>query len=241
MVKIEEKINIENKRDYDKEPIVIEDISPQFMWLSFKYILFPCLLLVFIIIYLFYPDKSIDFYKLLIFVPISSFPAYFQFKNTKNKRKIFMYEKKICYKQENEIITEISLTKKIEFYKSFQNYYHKSQNRLKIWHLVLIFLIGLIITKSFLVNFIIFVSAFLFSFISYQIIKFIYTSKYYFANNLLIFNKSDFISIPVMNEKDYAEIEKYFIRENIYLNNFPYFYKFVYGYENINLIKDKNN
>lgn len=240
MEHVTQSTNPSTPRDYDKEPIVIEDYNPQFMWLSFKYILFPLLIVVWIILTFYFPDKRFDWSKLLIFIPIASWPAYRQYKNTKGKRKIFLYKNTICYKHDDQLITDISFDKSPKFYRSFQNFYHKSQSRLKIWHFVLFFLMGVLITKSFTLNMLIFFFAFGFAFISFQIIKsFISTAKSKFYHSVLVIEEDEVISIPLLKQDDYVSVEKYFAMRGIAMNTFPVIHKVIYGYENIEINEGK--
>lgn len=235
MEKTTQGINPSTPRDYDKDPIVIEDYNPLFMWLSFIYILFPLLILLWIVSFLYFSDKSFDFSKLLIFIPIASWPAYSQYKNTKGKRKVFLSNSKISYKHNDQLITEIFLDKSPKLYRSFQNFYHKSQGRLKIWHFALFFLIGVLITKSFTLNTLIFLFAFGFAFLSLQIIKLIIqTGKYRFYHALIVIVEDEIISIPLLKKDDYIAVEEYFSIRNISVDSLPKFHKFIYGYENIN-------
>ncbi len=235
-----QKNNQTKMRDYDKEPIVIEDYNPLFMWLSFKYVLFPLLILLWIVSFLYFPDKSFDFSKFLIFIPIASWPAYSQYKNTKGKRKVFLKNNKISYQHDNQLITEIFLDKSPSFFQSFQNFYHKSQSRLKIWHLALIFLMGVLITQSFMLNTFIFLFAFWFAFLALQIIKLIiHIGKYRFYHALLIILEDEVISIPLLKKDDYTEVEEYFAKRNICISSLPKFHKFIYGYENIDIKQGK--
>ncbi|MBP1680713.1 MAG: hypothetical protein H6Q35_1052 [Proteobacteria bacterium] len=227
-------------RDYDKEPIIIEDYNPLFMWLSFIYVLFPLLTLFFIVAILYFPNKSFDFSKLLIFILIASWPAYNQYKNTKGKRKIFLNKNKISYQHDNQLITEIYFDKSPSFFRSFQNFYHKSQSRLKIWHLALIFLMGILITQSLILNIFIFLFAFWFAFLALQIIKLvIHIGEYRFYHALLVILDNEVISIPLLKQDVYTEVEEYFSKHNIHIGSLPKFHKFIYGYENIDIKQGK--
>jgi hypothetical protein len=46
-----------NKRDYDKEPIYIQDINPLVPWLTMIYFIFPLILIIVILSFLFFLRK----------------------------------------------------------------------------------------------------------------------------------------------------------------------------------------
>ncbi|MFK5937959.1 MAG: hypothetical protein QM497_06115 [Sulfurimonas sp.] len=187
-----------------------------------------------------FPENVFEFSKLLIFIPIASWPVYRQYKNTKGKRKIVLSNQKVIYRHNDYVITEIFLDKLPSFYLSFQNFYHKSQNSLKVWHLAIVFLMGVLITQSFLLNLSIFLFAYLYAFLALQIVKFIvYRGRYRFYHALLVMREEDIIAIPLLNEDDYLSIKVYFTKKNTYMESLPKFYKFIYGFENINIKQGK--
>jgi len=231
-----EKMQNTTERDYDKEPIIIEDYNPLFAWLSFKYVVFPSLLVLFVVLFFYFPENIVEFSKLFIILPIASWPAYRQYKDTKGERKIVLSNHKIFYKHNDYVLTEIFLDNSSSFYLSFQNYYHKSQNRLKVWHLAIIFLMGVLITQSFWLNLFIFLFAYLYAFLALQMVKFIlYGKRYRFYHALLVMREEDLVAIPFLKKSDDVEVHRYFAQKGIDIASLPKFYKFIYGYENIEI------
>jgi hypothetical protein len=223
MEKTAQGINPATPRDYDKDPIVIEDYNPLFGWLSFKYILFPSLIISIII----EPHKL---WMLLILI----LPEYYIYRNSKEKRKIFLYKDRICYKHNDQLISEIFLEQNPRFFRSFQNYYHKSQDRLTFWHLIAVFLMGWLITKSLFLNSLIFLIVFSIILIAFQITKWIISKKYYrFFHAVLVILDDEVIGISLLNNNDYIKVEEYFGVHGIAMNTLPIYHKIIYGTEKI--------
>ena len=106
-------------RDYDKRPIVIKDYNSIFMFLEFLPIAIICFIASF-----FHDNKII-----LIFLTSQTF--YFNIRPYLfygRKRSLKIYNKKIEFLQASNIIESINLDEKFEIYKTYDDYYHKSQN-----------------------------------------------------------------------------------------------------------------
>ena len=106
-------------RDYDKRPIVIKDYNSIFMFLEFL----PTTIICFIASF-FHSNKII-----LIFLVSQAFYFYIRpYLFYGRKRIIKMSNEKIEFLQNNEPIETINLNEKFEIYKTYDDYYHKSQN-----------------------------------------------------------------------------------------------------------------
>ena len=106
-------------RDYDKRPIVIKDYNSIFMFIEFL----PTTIICFIASF-FHSNKII-----LIFLVSQAFYFYIRpYLFYGRKRIIKMSNEKIEFLQNNEPIETINLNEKFEIYKTYDDYYHKSQN-----------------------------------------------------------------------------------------------------------------
>ena len=106
-------------RDYDKRPIVIKDYNSIFMFIEFL----PTTIICFIAS--FFHDNKI----ILIFLVSQAFYFYIRpYLFYGRKRIIKMSNEKIEFLQNNEPIETINLNEKFEIYKTYDDYYHKSQN-----------------------------------------------------------------------------------------------------------------
>lgn len=236
MEHITQSINPFTPRDYDKDPIVIEDYNPLFQWLSFKYVGFIIVVIAMAVSNIYFSDKTFNWEKLLIMIPIASWPSYNQYKNTKGKRKIFLYKDKISYKHNDQIISEILFEQTPKFFRSFQNFYHKSQDRLTFWYLIIVFFMGWLITKSLVLNSLIFLIVFSITMLAFQITKWVISkSAYRFFHSILVIHDDEIIGVSLLNKNDYLKVEEYFSVHNIGINTLPIYHKCIYGYEKIEI------
>lgn len=124
MVKTEEKINTENKRDYDKEPIVIEDINPKIMYEYINKIFLLGLLVIIINPFnILWTNMIGGFIALLIIY----YPIYKRYKNLK-KRLIVLKEKKIHVYYENKELYKLAIKDINLIEKTYQSFYTKEQS-----------------------------------------------------------------------------------------------------------------
>ena len=114
------------KRDYDKEPIIIEDYNSLFLFLFMVSFLPLC-----IFVYIYNPfnvEKTDSFARnLLIIIPLMIFPYLRSYFRAKGKRKIVLENRSIKFLHENILIEEIEVSKISEIKKTYSDIYHKSQ------------------------------------------------------------------------------------------------------------------
>ncbi|MSN97123.1 hypothetical protein F1B92_08115 [Campylobacter sp. FMV-PI01] len=119
--------NLNIKRNYDKEPIKIKDINTIFMFL----ILFPGSIIFTILIFIFnYENMTSKLYiNLFILMPVVVWLYVKPYLKYKDSRYIKIYNNKIDFIQDNELLETIKLDEKFTVYKSFEDFYHKSQKQ----------------------------------------------------------------------------------------------------------------
>lgn len=231
-------INSENAvRDYDKEPLVIEDYNVLFMWLMCKYIILPLTLVLFLIEIFIHPlVKDVDLYKLLIFIPIAISPVYSQYNANKGKRKIVFSNTTISYVHDKVTLNTVSLNQEFNTYLSFQNYYHQSQDRFSAWYYALIFFIGLLITQSLMLNMAIFIVVAVFMSLAFQFTKLlIMKENYNLFHALLLISKKKVISVPLLKKQDFDEVKEYLVVHGIDIETLPKYFKPFYVLEKIDI------
>ena len=106
-------------RDYDKRPIVIKDYNSIFMFL----VAMPWLISSFYFLFTHHNKAAFSFLIAQTFY-FNIRPYIFN----GHKRSIKLYNKKIEFLQADNIVESINLDEKFEIYKTFDDYYHKSQN-----------------------------------------------------------------------------------------------------------------
>ena len=106
-------------RDYDKRPIVIKDYNSIFMFL----VAMPWLLSSFYFLFTHHNKAAFSFLIAQTFY-FNIRPYIF----SGRKRSVKLSNNKIEFLQADNIIESINLDEKFEIYKTFDDYYHKSQN-----------------------------------------------------------------------------------------------------------------
>ena len=106
-------------RDYDKRPIVIKDYNSIFMFL----VAMPWLLSSFYFLFTHHNKAAFSFLIAQTFY-FNIRPYIF----SGRKRSVKLSNNKIEFLQADNIIESINLDEKFEIYKTFDGYYHKSQN-----------------------------------------------------------------------------------------------------------------
>ena len=106
-------------RDYDKRPIVIKDYNSIFMFL----VAMPWLLSSFYFLFTHHNQAAFSFLIAQTFY-FNIRPYIF----SGRKRSVKLSNNKIEFLQADNIIESINLDEKFEIYKTFDDYYHKSQN-----------------------------------------------------------------------------------------------------------------
>ena len=106
-------------RDYDKRPIVIKDYNSIFMFL----VAMPWLLSSFYFLFTHHNKAAFSFLIAQTFY-FNIRPYIF----SGRKRSVKLSNKKIEFLQAGNIVESINLDKEFEIYKTYDDYYHKSQN-----------------------------------------------------------------------------------------------------------------
>lgn len=209
---------LENKRDYDKEPIVIEDYIPRIIF----YVILSELIfweLLFIINPM--EINNSEVLRILLCLPILILPTFFEYRQ--NKYKIYILKNNMIeIKTKNH--TEIyNLNKFKSIKKTFQSYYSKKQKvdglKKVFWYIFSIILIPIQFTIE-IQNFF--------------IRKIILSGKKLNSYNSLIitFEDDEFINIFLKDENQYQEMKKYCLNqlgediEKIEKKYFIYFYMY---------------
>jgi len=204
-------------RNYDKEPIIIEDYNPQIAFLSFIYVIAPIIL-----IFAYFDGHHARYAFSLFFFGALAYRVY---KRTKNIRKIVLTNTDICYFHDNQLIEKIPIEKITNIQKSFQDYYSSKQELSDLGQFIVLMFFPLVI----IVNTVLVITKFIFQ-VQKKGLK-----GYRFFDSIIIKSNETVINIMPITCKKFEEVEKYIDRLNGYrCKNLGIFYKFSYGYENIN-------
>lgn len=204
------------KRDYDKEPIIIEDYNSLFLFLLMASFLPLC-----IFVYIYNPfnvEKTDSFARnLLIIIPLMIFPYMSSYFRAKGKRKIVLENRSIKFLHENILIEEIEVSKISEIKKTYSDIYHKSQYPNIIgkigWFLaipLLAYFFGYLVLLMFLGLYLYIV------FIKYLFHKIKDKSyKFRLFDSVIIYDNEKFINILPITNKDYEDVKNYFITQGL--------------------------
>ena len=205
-------------RDYDKRPIVIKDYNSIFMFLEFLPIAILCFITSF-----FHDNKII-----LIFLTSQTF--YFNIRPYLfhgRKRSLKLSNKKIEFLQAGNIVESINLDEKFEIYKTFDDYYHKSQNlsdfqkKVKWISVVLLW-----------------ISHYPFFLLS-KILFYFFKTKgtfYKFYDCIILFQDDKVLNILATSRYERALVKKYFLDKfQIDIDKLKFYKKLFHGFENIKL------
>jgi len=185
-------------RDYDKEPIIIEDYNPLFLAL-WTLTGIPLVILV----YIFNPggtsSQSLSF-NVFVILPMLMFPYFYGYIKTKKKRKIKLLDNEIMLLHNDVILEKINLNNITEIRKTFSDLYHKSQHPNDFGRLMsyVLFPIAIYMNISLLINKLLF-----------HIYKDSYKS-YHFYDAIIVFADNKFINILPVTQDQYNEVRKYF-------------------------------
>jgi hypothetical protein len=212
-------------RDYDKDPIVIEDYNPLFLAL-WTISAIPIVIL----IYIFNPggtsSQSLSL-NVFVIIPMLMFPYIYGYIKTKGKRKIIVKEEEIKFFH-NDVLLEVIKTNELtDIRRTFSDLYHASQypNEFGRFMSFILFPIALYMNSMLIINKLIF-----------HIYKDGYKS-YRFYDAIIMFSGDKFINILPATEDEYNEVEKYFRnKKHIEIGTTKVFYDF-FGHmpEKINL------
>ena len=204
------------KRDYDKEPIIIEDYNSLFLFLLMASFLPLC-----IFVYIYNPfkvEKTDSFARnLLIIIPLMIFPYMSSYFRAKGKRKIVLENRSIKFLHENILIEEIEVSKISEIKKTYSDIYHKSQYPNIIgkigWFLaipLLAYFFGYLVLLMFLGLYLYIV------FIKYLFHKIKDKSyKFRLFDSVIIYDNEKFINILPITNKDYEDVKNYFLTQGL--------------------------
>jgi hypothetical protein len=216
-------------RDYDKDPIVIEDYNPLFLAL-WTISAIPIVIL----IYIFNPgstsSQSLSF-NVFVIIPMLMFPYIYGYLKTKGKRKIILTEQEIGFFHDDISLEAIKINAITEIKKTYSDLYHGSQypNEFGKFMSYVLFPIALYMNSMLLINKLLF-----------HIYKDGYKS-YRFYDAIIVFSNEKFINILSVTADEYNQVEKYFRKKKqIEISTTKTFYDF-FGHmpEKINLEGDK--
>ncbi|WP_418180952.1 hypothetical protein ACNSOL_03240 [Aliarcobacter lanthieri] len=233
----------DEKIDYDKNPIEIEDYNTLFMFLV-NISLIP--LLIFIYINYQYNQGEISeaslYRNLFIIIPFAMSFYMLPYIKSRGKRKIVLTNTDIKFMHKNMIIEKIKISEITDIKKTYIDMYHKSQN-LKSYQrfgLLIVFPLIAILSNSYYILLIIpFMHIFLI------ITKYLFHKvkdknyKYKFFDAILVYSGDKFINILPVTYSDYKKIRNYFLDNGLgdIQNKNIYFKLFEHSFERINLDK----
>ncbi len=118
-------INPSTSRDYDKDPIVIEDYNPLFLALwTISWI--PII----VYVYIFNPggtsEQSLSF-NVFVILPMMMFPYIHGYLKAKGRRKIILKNSEVKFFHDNITLEEIKIDEITDIRKTFSDLYHVSQ------------------------------------------------------------------------------------------------------------------
>jgi hypothetical protein len=225
-------------RDYDKDPIVIEDYNPLFM-ASLAFSVVPIM----IYVYIYNPGGTSEqslFRNMVIIIPLTMYPYFNAYLKSRKKRKIVLANETIKFNHGNVVIEEIKLSEIVDIKKTYSDIYHKSQY-LKWFQslgLFIVFPLIIISQKFYYLLFIIpFVHIFLIStkYIFHKIKDNKY--KYQLFDSFMIYSNESFINILPTTSKEYEVVRNYFLTKNLgdIQNKKIYFELLGHGFEKSSL------
>ena len=205
-------------RDYDKRPIVIKDYNSIFMFL----VAMPWLISSFYFLFTHHNKAAFSFLIAQTFY-FNIRPYIF----SGRKRSVKLSNNKIEFLQADNIIESINLDEKFEIYKTFDDYYHKSQNlsdfQKKVkWISILLLWIGHY--PFFLLS---------------KILFYFFKTKgtfYKFYDCIIIFQDDKVLNILAASRYERALVKKYFLDKfQIDIDKLNFYKKLFHGFENIKL------
>ena len=205
-------------RDYDKRPIVIKDYNSIFSCLFSLPFVLGCFIALFVF------ENKIVISALIgqmFFIHIRPYIFYGR------KRSIRLFNKRIDFCQNNHLVESINFYEKFEIYKTFDDYYHKTQKLDKFG------------------NFFRFISvpvSYLLYYLPILIIKFLFyffKTKgmfYKFYDCIIIFQGDKVLNILATSRYERALVKKYFLDKfQIDIDKLKFYKKLFHGFENIKL------
>jgi len=214
-------------RNYDKEPLVIEDANTAFGWNMFKYTFIPLVLIVFILFPLISGiEINYPYTSLLIF----GIPLVKLYERSK-QRKIILFQNKIEYTDFKDKLSIIDLNAPNVFKKSFQNYYYKKQNISYLYFIFTFFFVSFLM-KSLLNALLLIIGAIIVVTFLTLITKYILSERgLLWYSSILVQQGDNVVAIPLFKNKDYQEVRDYLNQHQIDYETLPIFWKVFYGME----------
>lgn len=214
MEDIKANTNQTRQRDYDKDPIIIEDYNPLIRLLDYILSLTFLITIIFILI----PDitlgKIIKSITIIIIIAIPLFRIYLY---AKDKRKILLNRKGISFLHDNFIVEFIDINSIFVVKQTFSIIYHTSQEPTKL-------------QKNF--RYLIFVFS-IYNDLCLLITKFLFhickdghkSCRLY--DSIIVMNQEGIINIMPTTNAEYDEIKEYFKNIlNIKIENLDIYYEF---------------
>ena len=205
-------------RDYDKRPIVIKDYNSIFMFL----VAMPWLISSFYFLFTHHNKAAFSFLIAQTFY-FNIRPYIF----SGRKRSVKLSNNKIEFLQADNIIESINLDEKFEIYKTFDDYYHKSQNLSNLqkkvkW--ISVVLLWIAYYPFFLLS---------------KILFYFFKTKgtfYKFYDCIIIFQDDKVLNILAASRYERALVKKYFLDKfQIDIDKLNFYKKLFHGFENIKL------
>ena len=205
-------------RDYDKRPIVIKDYNSIFSCLFSLPFVLGCFIALFV-----FKNKIVISALIgqMFFIHIRPYIFYGR------KRSIRLFNKRIDFCQNNHLVESINFDEKFEIYKTFDDYYHKTQKLDKF------------------ANFFRFISVPVSYFLYYLpilIIKFLFYffktkgTFYKFYDCIIIFQDDKVLNILATSRYERALVKEYFLDKfQIDIDKLNFYKKLFHGFENIKL------
>jgi hypothetical protein len=225
MEHVTQSTNPSTPRDYDKDPIVIEDYNPLFLAL-WTISAIPIVIL----IYIFNPggtsEQSLSF-NVFVIIPMLMFPYIYGYLKTKGKRKIIFTNSEVSFFHDDVLLEAIKINEIEAIKKTYSDLYHVSQypNEFGKFMSYILFPIALYMNSMLLLN------KFLF-----HVYKDGYES-YRLYDAIMLFAEERLINILPTTVDEYADVRKYFESKiGINITNSKVFFDF-FGHmpEKINL------
>ena len=205
-------------RDYDKRPLIIKDYNSIFSCLFSLPFVLGCFIALFVF------ENKIVISALIgqmFFIHIRPYTFYGR------KRSVKLTNDKIEFLQDGHLIDSINLCEKFEIYKTFDDYYHKTQKLDKF------------------ANFFRFISvpvSYLLYYLPILIIKFLFYffktkgTFYKFYDCIIIFQDDKVLNILAASRYERALVKKYFLDKfQIDIDKLNFYKKLFHGFENIKL------
>jgi hypothetical protein len=216
-------------RDYDKDPIIIEDYNSLFLALwTISWI--PVIVYVYIVNPGGTSSQSLSL-NIFFILPMMMFPYVYGYLKAKGRRKIVLKNTEVNFLHDSILLEKIELCEVTDVHRTFSDLYHVSQYPNAFGKVMSYLLAPLYLLTNFV-------------FLLYKLFFHIYKDgykSYRFYDAIIVFSGDKFINILPTTKDEYNEVEEYFsTKKQIELATTKVFYDF-FGHmpEKINLEGDK--